>query len=171
MPSSHPFSLTSFLDGRVLPGSFILDLGTGTGRHARALAEAGFRVHGLDIDVDALETARSFYPGIAWCAGRMEALPFAPAVFDLVVCVDVLHWSADAEAFEAAWRGAWDALKPGGVFFARLRIREFAPDSEGWFLVDRQGLEQRAARDRGEWLQSLSQDGDSVLFLLKKPIS
>jgi SAM-dependent methyltransferase len=124
----------------------------------------------LDFDVDALSTARILYPGLAACAGRAEAPPFAASVFDGVVCIDVLHWCADATAFEAAWKGAWEALRPGGIFFARLRMRgEGSEPGEGWFLADRKMLEGMAARDGGEWLLTLTRDGDSVVFLLRKP--
>ncbi|MCD6023146.1 MAG: methyltransferase type 11 [Fibrobacteria bacterium] len=163
-----PFDLTPYL-ASLAPASRVLDLGSGTGRRAEALRSAGFRVCALDLDVDALSTARSLYPGLAACAGRAEAPPFAAAVFDGVVCIDVLHWCADATAFEAAWKGAWEVLRPGGVFFARLRTREFAPESEGWFLADRRLLEELAARVGGEWLPTLTRDGDSVIFLLRKP--
>lgn len=162
-----PLELAPFL-ASLPPGARVLDLGSGTGRQAEAVRSAGFSVCALDFDVDALSTARSLYPGLAACAGRAEASPFAAAVFDGVVCIDVLHWCADARAFEAAWRGAWEVLRPGGIFLARLRIREFASESEGWFLAERRMLEQLAARAGGEWLMPITQDGDSGCFALKK---
>jgi tellurite methyltransferase len=170
MQDLSPFTLAPFLAALMPTASLVLDLGCGTGRHAHALRQAGLRVHALDLDVDALETARSLYADVTWCAGRMEALPFAAAAFDAVACIDVLHWSRDAEAFAAAWRGAWDVLRPGGLFFARLRIRDLAPRPDGeWFLADRKWLEQLVERDGGEWLQPLAGDGDSVVLLLRKP--
>jgi len=160
--------LTAFTEV-LSPGASILDLGCGTGRHADVLQREGFRVCGVDFDLDALSTARALYPGLAVCAARAEALPFAAAAFDAVVCVDVLHWSADAAAFDATWRAAWEALRPGGAFCARLKTREFALDAAaGWFLADRQMLEERVARDGGEWVVPVTQDGDSAYFRVRK---
>ena len=43
---------------RLPQGAHILDLGCGTGNNARALAAAGFRVTGIDIDLTSLDIAR-----------------------------------------------------------------------------------------------------------------
>src|SRR5215510_15203422 len=42
------------------PGSTMLDLGCGTGRHARRLAARGFTVTGLDLSERSLRHARRF---------------------------------------------------------------------------------------------------------------
>jgi ubiquinone/menaquinone biosynthesis C-methylase UbiE len=180
MQDSFSLAETSFLE-RLAPGAVVLDLGCGTGRHAHTLSlglssTGGFRVCALDEDVDALSTAQSLYSPeeragrVLFCAGRAQSLPFAAAVFDAVVCIDVLHWSADAAAFDAAWREAWRALRPGGVFCARLRIRDFATASEsGWFLADRQRVEDAVAQGGGEWLEPITRDGDSALLIVRKP--
>lgn len=52
-----PDLVTSLVAGGLAPGARVLDLGCGTGRFARVLARAGFRVVGVDEDVDAVETA------------------------------------------------------------------------------------------------------------------
>ncbi|HLT47529.1 MAG TPA: class I SAM-dependent methyltransferase [Rubricoccaceae bacterium] len=41
------------------PGSDVLDVGTGRGRHARVLARRGYRVTGLDLSANAVATARA----------------------------------------------------------------------------------------------------------------
>ena len=170
MSSGDPFLLAPFLRAfQGAPGASLLDLGCGTGRHAHALGLAGFRVCALDADLDALATARSLYPGLVCCAGEAGALPFAVPVFDAVVCIDVLHWSAHAAAFEAAWREAWRVLRPGGLFCARLRFREFSAPEANWFLADRGMLDALAAGGGGEWVEPATRDGDSGMFLLRKP--
>src|SRR6185295_8206465 len=66
-------------------GRRCLDLGCGSGRYLRILAEAGAaRVLGVDLSFPMLERARSGGFGVA----RAEAarLPFADASFDVVVC-------------------------------------------------------------------------------------
>jgi ubiquinone/menaquinone biosynthesis C-methylase UbiE/ADP-ribose pyrophosphatase YjhB (NUDIX family) len=70
----------------VLPGQAMLDIATGTGFTAFALAACGALVVGLDLTPAMLEEARQLspQPAIAWIAGDAEALPFAAASFDAV---------------------------------------------------------------------------------------
>jgi SAM-dependent methyltransferase len=183
----HPDSLTHKLFQTLAPGSLVLDLGCGTGRHAQALARAGFRVAGLDLDVDALETARFLQAAEAraalFAAGDARALPFKDGAFDAVLCVDVLHWSESAEAFDAAWAEARRVLRPRGLWAARLRLREENPDAQAvgggryrlasgaeWFLADRAALEARAAAGaKGEWVEAPVADGEGAArFVLRR---
>jgi len=71
------------------PGARALDLATGTGDIAFALAEKGARVVGLDITLRMIELARDKSVNGArqkaqFLVGDMLALPFAPRSFDLV---------------------------------------------------------------------------------------
>ena len=150
----------------------ILDLGCGTGLHARSLARARAgslgaipnsdrSVIGLDLDLDALVTARSLAePGeaVLWSAGSTLALPFADATFAAVLCVDVLHWSTDAAAFDKAWSEACRVLRPGGALHVRLLVSAVgAEHREGWFRADRAALERTGATvtlERGPGLRA-----------------
>lgn len=171
-------------------GAFILDLGCGTGLAARALAMQGFRVTGLDVDLDAVETARTLCDEDAAVAAspeflvaRAEHVPFGDKVFDAVICLDVLHWAADEPMFRRMWSEAWRVLKPGGLFVARCRAR--ADDSgdastesvasvasrNPWFLPTRVVLDDLLARHRGAWRESPRPDGspDLIRFAVIKP--
>ena len=71
------------------PGGRALDLATGTGDIAFALAERGARVVGLDITLRMIQlardkAARGAQPGAAFLVGDMIALPFAAGAFDIV---------------------------------------------------------------------------------------
>jgi tellurite methyltransferase len=188
MQDSNSLVVKSLIEA-LAPGATVLDLGCGTGRHARALARAGLRVHAIDLDVDALETARSLAEdgeapaALSYAAGDAGALPFRDAAFDAALCADVLHWCADAAAFDRAWKEAWRVLRPGGVFGARLRLRDFAPGAAPlgagryrletgaeWFLAERADLEARVSR-AGEWLQAPVSDGDGTARLILRKIS
>ena len=74
MPSNDSFALSPFLQSLTLSG-LILDLGCGTGLHARALARAGCRVVGLDMDLDALDTASTLAEQgetVRWIVRRVD---------------------------------------------------------------------------------------------------
>jgi len=67
----------------VRPGAPILDIATGTGFTAFALASSGARVVALDLTVAMLREARRLSPDprIVWIAGDAESLPFADETF------------------------------------------------------------------------------------------
>ena len=72
-----------------------LDLAMGRGRHALALAEAGFRTFGVDRRLDALRDAATDAAarGVAirvWCAD-LTAYPLPRDAFELVVVTDYLQ--------------------------------------------------------------------------------
>ncbi len=69
------------------PGQSVLDVACGTGVLAREMsAQAGeLGVVGLDPDPGMLAIAGRLAPGVRWCAGAAEALPFPDRGFDRVV--------------------------------------------------------------------------------------
>ncbi|WP_061942797.1 class I SAM-dependent methyltransferase [Brevibacterium ravenspurgense] len=87
-------------------GLRVLDVGSGTGKYGRALAELGFDVHAVDPDSALLEINP-----LPSTTDRAEELPFSDASFDLVVSAQAWHWF-DAEAASAEFARV---LKPGGV--------------------------------------------------------
>lgn len=90
------------------PGARVLDLACGSGRHARALAAAGFSVLGVDRDRQAL-IGLVGTPNVGVLCADLEAngWPFATAVFDGVVVSRYLH--------RALFPDLVRALRPGGV--------------------------------------------------------
>lgn len=113
-------------------GRALLDVGCGDGLRAIQMAAAGARVVGLDVDPAMLRTAAATGIGVAFAAGRVQALPFPDARYDLVVAVTVLCFVPDAgaafrEIARAAARwGSGDrrarALEPVGAAPARPRL-------------------------------------------------
>ena len=84
----------------------MLDVGCGTGRLARALADrAAARVWGVDAEPNMLEVARANVPhGVGLKLGRAESLPFRDAWFDRVVFWLSVHLVDRGAAFAEAFR-------------------------------------------------------------------
>lgn len=101
-----------------------LDVATGGGHTAGALAEAGVpRVVAADAAPEMVATAVREY-GVAGVAADAERLPFAADAFDAVTCRIAAHHFPDPEAFvdEVA-----RVLEPGGVFAFEDNV---APEDE-----------------------------------------
>lgn len=88
-----------------------LDLAMGRGRHALVLAEHGFRVFGVDVNLDAVRgaVAQAAAHGLVvrgWCADLTE-FPLARERFELIVVTRYLQ--------RDLFPSLRDALTPGGV--------------------------------------------------------
>lgn len=168
------------------PPASVLDLGCGTGSVANALAGRGYSVRAIDPDGDAVETARELGASSAGTAhfsvARGESLPFPDEAFDAVLCIDVLHWAADAAAFDAIWNEAWRVLRPGGLLVARLLCRDAFQDADPlgggrfrlatgaeWFLAGMDGMEARVIRAGGGMESAPAEEKGKVLLTARKP--
>ena len=98
-------------------GKAVLDLGCAGGFMAEALAQQGAQATGIDPATDAIDAARAHAREnglrIDYDVGMGEALPYADASFDAVVCVDVLEHVADLPKVLAE---VARTLRPGGLF-------------------------------------------------------
>jgi ubiquinone/menaquinone biosynthesis C-methylase UbiE len=85
-----------------LPGRRILDVGTGTGRAAIALAKAGAIVTGVDASREMLAVAerraREEGAAVTFAHGDAHRLAFPDGSFDAVVCLRVLMHTPDWRA-------------------------------------------------------------------------
>lgn len=93
-----------------LEGRRILDVGTGTGRAAIALARRGARVTGMDASPEMLQVARrraaeagvgdgaEATAGVTFVRGDAHGLDFPDRSFDAVVCLRVLMHTPDWRA-------------------------------------------------------------------------
>ena len=80
-------------------GRTVLDVGTGTGRAAIALARRGARVTGVDASREMLAVARrraaDRQADVTFVTGDSHALQFEDRSFDVVVCLRVLMHTPD----------------------------------------------------------------------------
>jgi ubiquinone/menaquinone biosynthesis C-methylase UbiE len=128
------------------PGSEVLDVGTGAGRVALALARLGFRATGIDLSPAMVAAARAAAARLqldaAFAEGDATALPFADARFDgaIFACNGIGH--LPRPAMGACLRELARVVRPGGVVILSLR----SPYALNRYLP---GLLVRAATRRG----------------------
>lgn len=129
---------------RVRPGSRLLDLGSGPGRHAFEAYRRGVHVVCADLRHDdlrqalgtltAMRDAGEAPPGTEFGAATADALalPFPDGSFDHVIASEVLeHIPSD----RAAMREIARVLRPGGT--AAVTVPRWFPERVCWALSDR----------------------------------
>jgi ubiquinone/menaquinone biosynthesis C-methylase UbiE len=94
-----------------LPVGVAIDVGCGTGRHARYLADRGHRVIGVDLSPEMVERAQSKAPVACFIQADLCDLPMADDSVDLVVCCPTLTHLPDLDAVLAEFVRI---LRPGG---------------------------------------------------------
>ena len=110
------------------PGSSMLDLCCGHGRHAVALAKRGYRVTGQDLSTVFLQHAQAASEGqgvqIQWVESDMRNIPFE-GEFDAVINIfTAFGYLESEEEDQQVLRQVHKALKPGGLFLLETMQRE-----------------------------------------------
>lgn len=115
------------------PDWHVLDIATGTGFTALALAPHVAEVVGLDIAPGMLAQAAKRgvgVPNVSWVEAPADHLPFDDANFDLVTSRIAPHHFPDVPAFLAESRRV---LKPSGVFvLADTTVPDDDPEASRW---------------------------------------
>jgi SAM-dependent methyltransferase len=101
---------------RPVAGATVLDLGCGTGRHARQLASSGLRVIGVDLSTESIRRAKEFEARNLWFRRQDMRLPFGRETLDYVVNLFTSFGYFDDPSDEVAViHNIARALKPGGT--------------------------------------------------------
>jgi len=107
---------------RFAPGArALLELGCGTGKHARLLAGRGYRVHGVEVSADMLARAREQQAedgrdgGLTFTQGDIRAVRLGET-FDVVISLfHVFSYMSTNDDLAAAFATARAHLRPGGI--------------------------------------------------------
>jgi SAM-dependent methyltransferase len=123
---SYPAELLPWLTGNLGlgPGQTCVDLGAGTGKSTRLLAETGAEVIAVEPVAEMRDQLAAALPGIRVLEGTAQALPLAGAAMDAVVCAQAFHWFASTEALAEIHR----VLKPGGRLGLVWNVRDESVD-------------------------------------------
>ncbi len=184
VPSSLPalfgdidiYLFDQLLRGHIRDDATVLDAGCGSGRNLVFMLRAGMNVFAVDASADAIVVVQQMAAILAPSLPRerfrvepLDALSFADASMDMVVCSAVLHFARDEAHFLACVRELWRVLAPGGLLFCRLAStigieaqvqplgnrRHMLPDGSERFLVDALLLHTITANLRGTLLDPL----------------
>ena len=128
-----------------LPGQRVLDVATGTGMVAFALARRGCEVVGLDQSPDMLSVARRHLdersdpkPRITFVQGQAEALPFDDGEFDALTFTYLLRYVDDRAA---TMRELARVVKPNGrIGMVEFGVPASKPLRAAWRVYTRFGL-------------------------------
>jgi SAM-dependent methyltransferase len=143
------------------PGSAILDLCCGHGRHTIPLAERGYRMTGLDLSEIFLRRARADAEThgiqIRWVHSDMREIPFENE-FDAVINLFTSFGYLESEDNDQqVLRQVHKSLKPGGLFLLEMIHREslmrrYAPSSvtrhdDGLLILEEHRFDLLASRN------------------------
>jgi SAM-dependent methyltransferase len=103
---------------RLPPGGHILDAGCGSGRDARAFAEAGFQVTAFDASAELARLA-SAHCGFEVAQRRFEDVDEVAQFDGIWCCASLLH--VPLAAMPATLARLWTALRPGGTLYVSFK--------------------------------------------------
>lgn len=134
----------NFIEGNLnlSPGSVVMDLGCGTGRHAVSLAQRGYTLLGYDLSHPSLtaaaELAQVTGQKVNFLQGDMRELSFE-SKFDAIFCWNATFGYFEEEKNLRVLQSIFTALKPGGSVLLDLVNRDFVIGQEpnsNWFEGD-----------------------------------
>jgi SAM-dependent methyltransferase len=113
--------LAAALEGK--PGSRLLDVPCGNGRHCRELAGRGYRMTGFDISREYIEKAKGLSPDVEWICDDMRNLD-AVEKFDGAYCMGNAFGYLEHEDTVRFVAAVSRALKPGARFVLQAGAAE-----------------------------------------------
>jgi ubiquinone/menaquinone biosynthesis C-methylase UbiE len=152
----------------------VLDVATGGGHVANALAPIVKQVTALDLTAEILRAAEKFINGnghvnVSFVQGDAEAMPFADQSFDMVTCRIAAHHFPRVHQFI---HEVMRVLKKGGEFYL---IDNVAPEEEEMDhfyneVEKRRDYSHQRALKKSEWIKGLELQGFEIyeMYSFKK---
>lgn len=147
-------------------GGKLLDIATGGGHVANALAQFFRHITALDLTPKMLEKAREFIESngisnVSFVQGDAENLPFKDAVFSAVACRIAAHHFSDIHAFV---KEVFRVLKDNGLF---ILVDNVAPEidrfDEFYNLIEKKRDPSHVrAHKKTEWISLLEHEGFKI---------
>jgi len=119
-PNIQPFAQTALSFETVLallpwvPAGPVLDLGTGAGHWAIALADYGFDVTAVDADPEKIAVLKRKEPGIHWVAADIRSEIWSQERYAALICLNLFPFLPKSEHLTQLKR-LKSALRPGGL--------------------------------------------------------
>jgi len=139
---------------RWLTGERVLDVGCAHGEYMAALIRRGARLTGIDVAVELLGKARATGGAVAAAAG--DALPFADASFDTILCHKTLYLIESPQRLIGEFRRV---LRPGGrVVFSGSNTRSPYGRAQALAIRMARGVNGAAANDLSikDWISAFA---------------
>ena len=176
---SDIYLVDQIFKGRIHANDRVLDIGCGSGRNLIPLEKIGCQLFGIDQNPNAISQCSKILSNFDphnFFTGDLTHSPFQEQSFDLVICNALFHFAKNKTQFTNWSDFAWNSLKPGGMFFARLSTTIGLPDAKppGFtFLAsekDIQECETRWGAHRMEPLKTTLVESDRTMttWVLKK---
>lgn len=107
--------IASLLERAGIAGPELLEFGSGTGKHARLLAERGYRVTGIERSAEMVSQALPF-PGVSYQQGDIRTVRLG-RTFDAVLSLfHVVSYQTTNADVQAVFARAAEHLAAGGLF-------------------------------------------------------
>lgn len=120
------------LTRHLAPGSRVLDLGCGAGRHLIYLGKGGFQVYGVDSSSSALQLAREWLESenltAALTRGDMRQLPYPENFFGAVISIQVIHHNRLADIRKTVHE-VERVLVPQGLLLLTVPVSQAEPST------------------------------------------
>jgi len=172
-----------FLNGFEAPQ--ILDCGCGTGRHSIQIAKQmpkGSFLTGIDVYDPRVLTGNSLervqknakLEGVAektkFLIGSVIDIPFDNELFDIVICMTVLHELRDKKDRKRVFQEIYRVIKPNGIFFMTEINKKASILSSGLtaFAFRTKGYWENQLKINGFKLIKTSNRGKIIEFIAKK---
>lgn len=146
VPGAKSEAEVAFVASHIPPGSTIVDVPCGRGRHSKLLAQAGYDVIAVDREQRLLGRP---LPKLSWICADMRSLPLRASSVDAILCLWQSFGYYDSESNEQILRDWRGLVRPGGSLVLDIYHRTFFEQrqEEGWIQKEAVPVKERRKID------------------------